>query len=77
MDEVFADPQVRHLGMAQPLETRTHGRTEFTQQPMFLSRTPSAFVAEPPTLGEHTDEILGEFGYSAAEIAAFRRNGTV
>jgi crotonobetainyl-CoA:carnitine CoA-transferase CaiB-like acyl-CoA transferase len=42
-----------------------------------LSATPSSLRVAPPEPGEHSDEILGEIGYSAAEIEAFRRNGTI
>ncbi len=42
-------------------------------QPMSLSRTPSKLVAPPPALGEHTDAVLKEFGFSAKEIAALRK----
>jgi crotonobetainyl-CoA:carnitine CoA-transferase CaiB-like acyl-CoA transferase len=40
---------------------------------MTLSRTPSKLVAMPPTLGEHTDQVLKEFGFSAKEIAALHQ----
>jgi formyl-CoA transferase len=42
-------------------------------QPMSLSRTPSKLKAPPPGLGEHTDAVLKEFGFSAKEIAALRK----
>ncbi len=77
IDEVFADPQVQHLGMAQPLETPTRGRVAFTAQPMTLSRTPSSFRTAPPEMGEHTDEILRDFGCTAEEIAGFRKREVV
>ena len=40
---------------------------------MTLSRTPSKLVARPPELGEHTDAVLKEFGFSAKDIAALRK----
>ena len=45
--------------------------------PVTLSRTPSSLRRRPPTAGEHSDEVLAEFGYDAGEIAALRRSGTV
>ena len=64
---MFADPQVRHLGIAQPV-----GGTRVVGQPVELSRTPSRAATPTPGPGEHTDEILHEFGFTAAEIAAAR-----
>jgi len=77
IDKVFEDPQVRHLGLAQPVNSTERGPTELVGQPIIMSRTPSRIAAAPPTCGEHTDEVLGELGYSADEIAAFREAGIV
>ena len=62
IDEVFADPQVRHLGIAQSVTSGKLGDITLVGQPVRLSDTPSALVAPPPENGEHTDEILAEFG---------------
>jgi crotonobetainyl-CoA:carnitine CoA-transferase CaiB-like acyl-CoA transferase len=70
--EVFADPQVQHLGIAQPLESPVCGKMTFVSQPIVLSRTPSSFAAPPPEAGQHTDEVLASLGYDAAAIADFR-----
>ncbi len=67
IDEVFADPQVEHLGIAQPV-----GGTRVVGQPVELSRTPSRAASPTPAAGEHTDEVLREFGFTAAEIDAAR-----
>jgi crotonobetainyl-CoA:carnitine CoA-transferase CaiB-like acyl-CoA transferase len=42
-----------------------------------LSLTPGEIVARPPTLGEHTELVLGELGYDTAAIAALRENGAI
>jgi formyl-CoA transferase len=67
IDQVFADPQVQHLGMVQSMDS-----LRVVGQPMTLGRTPSALVAAPPGRGEHTAEVLREVGFSDAEIDALR-----
>jgi len=73
IDQMFADAQVRHVGMAQPLKSKNGQALTLVGQPVSLSRTPSKLVAPPPRLGEHTDAVLKEFGFSAKEIAALRQ----
>jgi len=69
IDQVFADEQVKHLGIAQNA-TRPDGKEQvFVGQPVSLSRTPSKIVATPPAQGQHTDEVLKEFGFADQEIA--------
>jgi formyl-CoA transferase len=75
--EVFADPQVRHLGIAQSVTRKDKSKMRLVGQPVSLSRTPSRLAARPPELGEHTDIVLKEFGFSAREIAALRKSGAV
>ena len=73
IDQVFADPQVRHLKIAQSVARKTgknKRKLHLVGQAIGLSRTPSHLVAPPPELGEHTDAVLKEFGFSAREIAA-------
>jgi len=72
IDQVFADPQVKHLGIAQPVEHPSLGQIELVGQAVTLSRTPSRLKTASPEPGEHTDTILGELGYSAGDIAALR-----
>jgi formyl-CoA transferase len=72
VDEMFADPQVQHLGIAQTLNGGNRGDVAYVGQPFGLSRTPSRIAAHPPGLGEHTDEILTEYGLDKAAIADLR-----
>ena len=69
IDQVFADEQVKHLGIAQDANKPTGETETFVGQPVALSRTPSKIVATPPELGQHTDEVLKEFGFADNEIA--------
>jgi crotonobetainyl-CoA:carnitine CoA-transferase CaiB-like acyl-CoA transferase len=77
VNEVFADPQVRHLGIAQTVHHPKLGDIELIGQAVTLSRTPSRLVTASPDAGEHTDAILAELGYSARDIAALRQKGVV
>ncbi|HXW39586.1 MAG TPA: CoA transferase [Xanthobacteraceae bacterium] len=70
IDQVFADPQVQHLQMAQAVTKKDNSKMRLVAQPMTLSRTPSRLAARPPALGEHTDAVLKEFGFKPKEIAA-------
>ena len=72
IDQTFADPQVKHLGMQQTVHSESLGDIDLVGQPVRLERTPSSFAVAPPTYGEHTDEILGDLGLSAEEIADLR-----
>ena len=77
LDEVFADPVVRHLGLIAEVDHPTAGRVRAPGIPVRLSGTPPSVRRHPPELGEHTDEILRELGYAKDEIAALRRDGAV
>jgi crotonobetainyl-CoA:carnitine CoA-transferase CaiB-like acyl-CoA transferase len=68
VDEVFADPQVQHLGIAQAVTKKDKSKMRLVGQGFTLSRTPSRLVARPPELGEHTEAVLEEFGFSARDI---------
>jgi formyl-CoA transferase len=77
VDQTFADPQVRHLGIAQESARSDGSRLGLVGQPFALSRTPSKIAARPPDIGEHTDEVLKEFGFSADEIAELHKSKAV
>ena len=77
MDQVFADPQVKHLGVAAPVKHPTLGTLHIINQPVKLSRTPAALATATPERGEHTDEVLREAGYTDAQVAAFKTKKVV
>ncbi len=77
VNEVFADPQVQHLGIATEVQHQKLGKFKILAQAARLSRTPAKVVAPTPEVGEHTDEILAELKFSAQEIEKLRTGGVV
>jgi crotonobetainyl-CoA:carnitine CoA-transferase CaiB-like acyl-CoA transferase len=77
MDEVFADPQVQHLGAAVEVNHPKIGRFRILNQPVKLSRTPAEIKTAAPELGTHTDEILREVGLDEKQIKELRAKGAV
>ena len=72
MDEVFADPQVRHLEMAVPVPTPDGTRVNLVGPAFKLSRTQAQMKRTIGPAGEHSDEVLRELGYTEPEIAQLR-----
>ncbi|MFQ5894172.1 MAG: CaiB/BaiF CoA transferase family protein, partial [Nitrospinota bacterium] len=75
--EVFEAEQVKHLRLAEPVSHPVLGEIRIQGLPVLLSRTPGAVQAPTPDLGEHTDQILGELGFSPDDIARFHKEGVV
>jgi formyl-CoA transferase len=74
---VFADPQVQARGMVVEVEHPTLGRMKTLGSPIKLSGTPPDPSRRAPMLGEHTDVVLREAGFSAGEIDRFRSAGAI
>ena len=77
MDEMFADPQVKHLKMAHPVHSPKLGDIELVGQAINMSRTPFEMKTATPEQGEHTDAVLKEFGFDDAAVADFRRRKVI
>ncbi len=77
MDEMFADEQVRHLGIAQDVAHPKRGKITLVGQPMVLERTNSSLRSAPPERGQHTEAILAELGVGAEELADLRKRNVV
>jgi formyl-CoA transferase len=77
MDQVFADEQVKHLGIAETVQSPALGDIELVGQPIQMSRTPTALKQATPELSEHTDEVLTELGLGAEEIADLRSRNVI
>jgi formyl-CoA transferase len=78
IDQTFADPQVRHLGIATPVSHPKLGPQKVVGQPIHLSAYPQPDELRPtPDQGQHTEEVLRELGYDAAAISRLRERGAV
>ena len=77
LPEVVADPQIRHNGMIVTTEHATLGPLDVTGVPIRFDRTPGAVRVAPPTLGQHTAEILEELGFDANETRELAASGAV
>jgi len=77
IDEVFADPQVQHIGIARAIEHPQRGRQQLVGQAVELSRTPWSLRIPTPEKGDSTDSVLSALGYDTAAISKFRSDGIV
>jgi len=78
IEQVFREPQVVARGMRIELEHPTAGKVPLVASPMRFSATPIEHEIAPPTLGQHTDEILRDLlKLTAAEIAKLKASGAV
>ena len=76
VEELFQDPQVQANGMMAELEHTEVGKVRMVGPMAHFSETPLE-ASPPPALGQHTDTVLRELGYSAAEIEDWRQRGVI
>jgi formyl-CoA transferase/CoA:oxalate CoA-transferase len=77
VDQALADPQVVARGLVTEVEHPEAGRLKTIACPVRLTRTPASVRSAPPLLGQHSDEVLGQLGYSAARIRELHEAGAV
>jgi len=77
LGEVFADPQVVAREMTVAVAHPLVDSLRLVASPLKLSATPVDYRRAPPLLGQHTDEVLGEFGWDGKQIAAWREQGVI
>ena len=76
--QTFADPHVQHRGMRIELPHPTAGKVPLVGSPIKLSETPVTYQSAPPTLGQHTEDVLSTvLGLDGDAIAQLRADGIV
>ena len=77
LDEVFSDPQVRHRSMIFEMEYPEMGRIKQLGFPVKYSEAQQDLRVPPPMLGEHTESVLVELGYTRDQIQQFAEEGVL
>lgn len=77
VDKIFADPQVLHREMVKELDHPKAGKIKVTGIPIKLSDTPGEVETAPPVLGQHTQEVLTELGYSDKDLEKLKQEKVI
>jgi formyl-CoA transferase len=77
MNEVFADEQVRHLGLTAPVSHPGLGRLDLVRNAVRVSGTAPTVRSPTPDPGAHSETILAELGYTPDQIARLRADGAI
>lgn len=75
--EMFQDEQVLHRNLVQNIHHPTYGKVEMMQSPIHIDGENLGIQYPPPTLGEHTREVLSELGYTSSQIDEFYAQGVL
>ena len=77
IDRVFNDPQVKHVGMAAPVDSPLFGKTHYVANPLNMTGSTRDIRMCAPEPGQHSDEVLAWLGMSTEEIATLRNNKVI
>ncbi len=75
--EVFANPQIKHLGIPKQISHPQMGVSKLVGSPINMSDTPPKFFRAAPLLGEQTEEVLAKLGYDSDEVKELRASGVI
>ena len=75
MNQVFEEPQIKHLNMVKDVVSKHQGPQRMVGQPVQLERTPSTIARSAPRRGEHTEEILKEIGVQVEDLTRLKSTG--
>lgn len=77
VEEAFVDPGVEATGIVKAVEHPTAGRIQVLDKPWHMSASPGEFRRPAPTVGQHTHEVLSEFGFTGDEIKSYLEGGII
>jgi crotonobetainyl-CoA:carnitine CoA-transferase CaiB-like acyl-CoA transferase len=78
LEQVFAEPQVKHRGLRIDLPHPTAGSAPGVRNPVVFGRTPVEYDRAPPPLGADTEAVLGQrLGLDSARLAGLRKQGII
>jgi formyl-CoA transferase len=77
IEQVFDDPQVRHLRVTRPVQHPTMGKIDLLASPLEIEGASKELEKSTPEIGEHSKEILSELGYDMADIQRFYEEGVI
>jgi crotonobetainyl-CoA:carnitine CoA-transferase CaiB-like acyl-CoA transferase len=77
IDQMFADPQVQHLGMSMAIEHSQPGATRLVASPLNFEGTRKTIRTPTEIAGTHTEEVLRSLGYESDQIEQMRGSGAI